>query len=206
MNCTADPGGTEPLTGHATVGFGALEPIPPPICLATRSGTNYSFERGPLGPLVPHTAATRLCNGPEMPGGRSSHKNSGKPPRQLLFSEALLQMKGPSPTPATQPPATHHDMTDSAQYSTMDRTLQEISAVSRRLEGMDSAMVSLTAETKSIRMEIASFQTHVLGLEQQVSTEEAHASSFQDRDQEFLFLRSKLTDLEYRSRRDNVAS
>ncbi|KAJ1188882.1 hypothetical protein NDU88_005639 [Pleurodeles waltl] len=53
-------------------------------------------------------------------------------------------------------------------------------------------------------MEIASFQTRVLGLEQRVSTVEAHASSFQDRDQELLFLRSKLTDLEDRSRRDNV--
>ncbi|KAJ1088809.1 hypothetical protein NDU88_001964 [Pleurodeles waltl] len=139
-----------------------------------------------------------------MPGGRSSHKNSGKPARQLLFSEALLQTKGPLPTPAPQPPTTHHDMTDPTQESTMDHILQEISAVGRRLEGMDSAMVSLTAETKSIRMEIASFQTRVLGLEQRVSTVEARASSFQDRDQELLFLRSKLTDLEDKSRRDNV--
>ncbi|KAJ1170432.1 hypothetical protein NDU88_002309 [Pleurodeles waltl] len=69
---------------------------------------------------------------------------------------------------------------------------------------MDSAMVSLAAETKSIHTEIASFQTHVLVLEQRVSKVEAHASSFQDRDQELLFLRSKLTDLEDRSRRDNV--
>ncbi|KAJ1214370.1 hypothetical protein NDU88_001989 [Pleurodeles waltl] len=64
-----------------------------------------------------------------MPGGRSSHKNMGKPARQLLFSEALLQ---------------------------------------------------------------------------RVSKVEAHTSSFQDIDQELLFLRSKLTDLEDRSRRDNV--
>ncbi|KAJ1174893.1 hypothetical protein NDU88_000184 [Pleurodeles waltl] len=72
------------------------------------------------------------------------------------------------------------------------------------MEGMDSTMVSLTAETKSICMEIASFQTRVLGLEQRVSTVEAHASSFQDRDQELLFLRCKLTDLGDRSQRDNV--
>ncbi|KAJ1198762.1 hypothetical protein NDU88_002601 [Pleurodeles waltl] len=69
---------------------------------------------------------------------------------------------------------------------------------------MDSAMVSLIAETKSIRIDIASNQTHVLGLEQRVSTVEAQATSFQDRDQELLFLCSKLTDLEDRSRRDNV--
>ncbi|KAJ1191323.1 hypothetical protein NDU88_000639 [Pleurodeles waltl] len=117
---------------------------------------------------------------------------------------SLLQMKGPPPTSTAQPSVTHHDMADSAQESTMDRILQEISAVGCRLEGMDSAMVSLTAETKSIHMEIASFQTRVLGLEQQVSTMEAHTASFQDRDQELLFLRSKLTDLEDRSQRDNV--
>ncbi|KAJ1214405.1 hypothetical protein NDU88_002024 [Pleurodeles waltl] len=50
----------------------------------------------------------------------------------------------------------------------------------------------------------ASFKTCVLRLEQRVSKVEAHSSSFQDRDQELLFLRSKLTDLEDRSRRDNV--
>ncbi|KAJ1127670.1 hypothetical protein NDU88_006065 [Pleurodeles waltl] len=139
-----------------------------------------------------------------MPGGRSSHKNAGKPTRHLLFSEALLQAKGVPPPTATQPSATHQEMTDLAQEPTMDRILQEISAVGRRLERMDSAMVSMAAETKSIRTEIASFQTCILGLEQRVSKAEAHASSFQDRDQELLFLRSKLTDLEDRSRRDNV--
>ncbi|KAJ1088213.1 hypothetical protein NDU88_001372 [Pleurodeles waltl] len=65
-------------------------------------------------------------------------------------------------------------------------------------------MVSISAETKSICTEIASFQTRVLGLEQRVSKVEAHASSFQDIDQELLFLRSRLTDLYDRSRRDNV--
>ncbi|KAJ1177470.1 hypothetical protein NDU88_002725 [Pleurodeles waltl] len=117
-----------------------------------------------------------------MPGGRSSHKNSGKPARQLLFSETLLQTTCPPPTSAALPSATHHDMASSAQESTMDRILQEILAVGRKLEGTYSAMVSLTAEIKSIRMEIASFQTHVLGLEQRVSTVEAQAASFQDRD------------------------
>ncbi|KAJ1099276.1 hypothetical protein NDU88_004378 [Pleurodeles waltl] len=95
-------------------------------------------------------------------------------------------------------------MADSAQESTMDHILQEISAVGRWLEGMDSAMVSLTAETKSIRLDIAGFQTRVLGLEQRVTTVEAQVASSQDRDQELLFLRSKMTYLEDRSRRDNV--
>ncbi|KAJ1191544.1 hypothetical protein NDU88_000860 [Pleurodeles waltl] len=95
-------------------------------------------------------------------------------------------------------------MADQAQEPTMDRILQEISVVGRRLEGMDCAMVSMAEEMKTIRTEIASFQSRVLGLEQRVSKVEAHASSFQGRDQELLFLRSKLTDLEDRSQRDNV--
>ncbi|KAJ1194616.1 hypothetical protein NDU88_003904 [Pleurodeles waltl] len=139
-----------------------------------------------------------------MPGGKSSNKNSGKPARQLLFSEALLQSKVPPPTPAALPPAQHHAMADSIQEPTMDLILQEISAVGRRLEGMDSAMVSLTAETKSIRLDIAGFQTCALGFEQQVTTVEAQINSSRDRDQNLLFLRSKMTDLEDRSRRDNV--
>ncbi|KAJ1090300.1 hypothetical protein NDU88_003433 [Pleurodeles waltl] len=139
-----------------------------------------------------------------MPGSRSSNKNLGKPARQLLFSEALFQSKVPPPTSAALPPARHHAMADSAQESTMDRILQEILAVGRRLEEMDSAMVSLTAETKSICLDIAGSQTRVLGLEQRVTTVEAQVASSQDRDQELLFLRSKMTDLEDRSRRDNV--
>ncbi|KAJ1115042.1 hypothetical protein NDU88_003270 [Pleurodeles waltl] len=139
-----------------------------------------------------------------MPGGWSSHKNTGEPARQLLFSEPLLQAKGTPPQTATQPSTTHQEMANPAQEPTMDRILQEISAVGRRLEGIDNAMVSMAAETKSIRAEIASFQTLVLGSEQPVSKVEAHTSSFQDRDQELLFLRSKLMDLEDRSPRDNV--
>ncbi|KAJ1146010.1 hypothetical protein NDU88_012292 [Pleurodeles waltl] len=135
-----------------------------------------------------------------MPGGRSSTKNSGKLARQLLFSEALLHSMASSPALMTEQPVQNHDTSDTAQESTMDRILQEISAVGQRLEGM----ASLTAETKSIHLDIAGFQSRVLRLEQRVSLVEAHASSSRDQDQELLYLRSKVTDLEERSRRDNV--
>ncbi|KAJ1124147.1 hypothetical protein NDU88_002608 [Pleurodeles waltl] len=69
---------------------------------------------------------------------------------------------------------------------------------------MDNAMVLLTAETKYIRLDIAGFQSCVMGLEQRVTMVEAQAATSQDWDQELLYLRSKLTDLEDRSRRDNV--
>ncbi|KAJ1155865.1 hypothetical protein NDU88_008590 [Pleurodeles waltl] len=137
-----------------------------------------------------------------MPGGRTSSKHPGKLSRQLLFSEALRHQ--------TVPPTEEHSLTpcssmaNSTPGATMDRILQEISAVGRKLEGMDSAMASLTAETKSMLLDIAGFQTQVTGLEQRVTTVEARIASWVDRDQELLYLHSKLIDLEDRSRRDNV--
>ncbi|KAJ1155185.1 hypothetical protein NDU88_007920 [Pleurodeles waltl] len=65
----------------------------------------------------------------------------------------------------------------------MDRILQEISAVGRKLEGMDNAMTALTAETRSMHLEIAGFQSQISGLDHRVAA---------------------LTDLEDRSRRNNI--
>ncbi|KAJ1091619.1 hypothetical protein NDU88_004736 [Pleurodeles waltl] len=86
----------------------------------------------------------------------------------------------------------------------MDRILQEISAVGCRLEGMDSMMISLTDDTKSMRLDMARFQSTVTTLEQRVMTVETQAALASDRDQELLYLRSKVIDLKDRSRRDNV--
>ncbi|KAJ1171229.1 hypothetical protein NDU88_003099 [Pleurodeles waltl] len=137
-----------------------------------------------------------------MPRGKTTSKTSGKPARQLLFSEALCQQKHP---PAEDPsPRPRINMADDTQGASMDRMLQEISVVGRKLEGMDSAMVALTAETRSMRLEIAGFQSQISGLDQQVTTVETQVASWTDRDQELLHLRSKLTDLEDRSHRNNV--
>ncbi|KAJ1091599.1 hypothetical protein NDU88_004718 [Pleurodeles waltl] len=73
-----------------------------------------------------------------------------------------------------------------------------------KLEGMDNAMVALTAETRSIRLEIAGFQSQISGLDQRVTTVEAQAASWTNRDQELLHLCSRLTDVEDRSRRNNI--
>ncbi|KAJ1174900.1 hypothetical protein NDU88_000191 [Pleurodeles waltl] len=75
-----------------------------------------------------------------------------------------------------------HTMVDPTQKATMDRILQEISAVGRRLEGMDNAISSLTAETKSMPLDIAGFQPRVTGLEQRVTTVKSHITTFQDKD------------------------
>ncbi|KAJ1122695.1 hypothetical protein NDU88_001180 [Pleurodeles waltl] len=69
---------------------------------------------------------------------------------------------------------------------------------------MDSRMFSLTEETKSMCLDIAGFQSRVTTLVQRVMTVETQATLAADRDQELLYLRRKVIDLEDRSRRDNV--
>ncbi|KAJ1148580.1 hypothetical protein NDU88_001408 [Pleurodeles waltl] len=86
----------------------------------------------------------------------------------------------------------------------MDRILQEISAVGPKLEGMDNAMTALTAETRSMRLEIAGFQSQISGLDHRVAAVESQVALQTDRDQELLHLRSKLTDLEDRSGGNNI--
>ncbi|KAJ1197703.1 hypothetical protein NDU88_001559 [Pleurodeles waltl] len=86
----------------------------------------------------------------------------------------------------------------------MDRILHEITAVSHRIEGMDASISSLTLETKSMHSEIAGFQSRVTGLEHRMGTLESHMTTVQDRDQDLLYLHSKITDLQDRSQRDNV--
>ncbi|KAJ1201932.1 hypothetical protein NDU88_005736 [Pleurodeles waltl] len=139
-----------------------------------------------------------------MPGGRTSDKHSGTPARQLLFSEALQHSRPPSSASGPQPATQTCTMAGPTQEATMNRILQEISAVGRRLEGMDNAITSLTVETKSMRLDIAGFQSRVSGLEQRVTNVEGHITTLQDRDQELLYLHSKLIDLEDRRRRDNI--
>ncbi|KAJ1151581.1 hypothetical protein NDU88_004361 [Pleurodeles waltl] len=137
-----------------------------------------------------------------MPRGKTTSKVTGNSTRQLLFSEALRQQKHPSLEDS--PPLPCANMTEDTQGATMDRLLQETSAVSRNLEGMDNAMVALTAETRSMRIDLAGFQSEILGLDQRVATVETQVASWTDRDLELSLLCSKLTDLEDRSRRSNV--
>ncbi|KAJ1084525.1 hypothetical protein NDU88_004672 [Pleurodeles waltl] len=86
----------------------------------------------------------------------------------------------------------------------MERILHEITAVSHRIEGMDCSISSLTLETKSMRSDIAGFQSRVTGLEHRMGSLETLIVASRDRDRDLLYLRSKLTDLEDRSRRDNI--
>ncbi|KAJ1171223.1 hypothetical protein NDU88_003093 [Pleurodeles waltl] len=69
---------------------------------------------------------------------------------------------------------------------------------------MDGSITSLTLETKSMRSDIVGFQARVTGLEQRMGSLEAQATVSQDRAQDLLYLRSKLTDTEDRSQRENI--
>ncbi|KAJ1194520.1 hypothetical protein NDU88_003808 [Pleurodeles waltl] len=74
-----------------------------------------------------------------MPGGRTVNRQLGKPSRQLLFLEALPHQRDP---PAEEHPLTlPSSMADTTQDGTMDCILQEISAVGRKLEGMDMPLL-----------------------------------------------------------------
>ncbi|KAJ1101487.1 hypothetical protein NDU88_006554 [Pleurodeles waltl] len=174
------------------------------VALPSSSDTE---KDGREGKRIPDSTRPLPQAGTEMPGGKSRHKSTGKPVRQLLFSEAL-QHKHPTSPPVgphmastlTQPSM----MTDKDQPTTMERILQEITAVSRQIEGMDTSISSLTLETKSIRSDIASFQSQVTGLDHRMGTLETQMATIQGRDQDLLYLQSKITDLEDRSRRDNI--
>ncbi|KAJ1189390.1 hypothetical protein NDU88_006135 [Pleurodeles waltl] len=56
-------------------------------------------------------------------------------------------------------------MANSCSDTAMERILQEISAVGRRLDTMDSKITDLSADSKSIRVDIGSFQTTVTDLD-----------------------------------------
>ncbi|KAJ1114672.1 hypothetical protein NDU88_002907 [Pleurodeles waltl] len=137
-----------------------------------------------------------------MPRGKTACKVLCKPARQLLFSEALHQQKHPATTDS--PPPSHDTMSKDTQGSSMDHILQEISSVGRKLEGMDTAMSALTAETRFMHLEIAGFQSQISRLDHRVAAVESQVVLQTDRDQELLYLRSKLIDLEDRSRRNNI--
>ncbi|KAJ1192858.1 hypothetical protein NDU88_002164 [Pleurodeles waltl] len=133
-----------------------------------------------------------------MPNGKSSGKDS----RQLLFSEAIAQPKPMAllkiaPCSAT-PPA------DPRSADAMERILQEITTGGRLLEAIDSKISVLSMASTSIWADIACFQVTVTDLDRHLTTGEDRRAMLPKRDTELQFLRTKITDLEDRSRRDNV--
>ncbi|KAJ1157613.1 hypothetical protein NDU88_010318 [Pleurodeles waltl] len=135
---------------------------------------------------------------------KSTGKTSDKSARQLLFSEDLRHLYPVASAPDPQVTNRPTLVMDTEQDNTKESILQEITAVSRRLDRMDSTISTLATETKSIRSDIASFQSRMIGLEQCITAVEDHLNTVPDREQKLLFLRSKLIDLEDKSSMDNV--
>ncbi|KAJ1126466.1 hypothetical protein NDU88_004873 [Pleurodeles waltl] len=99
------------------------------------------------------------------------------------------------PPCSTTPPA------DPSSADATDCILQEITAVGQCLEVMELKMSDLSAASTSIRADIARFQVMVTDLDQRLMTAKDHIAAMPVQDTE---MRAKITDLEDRSRRDNI--
>ncbi|KAJ1143883.1 hypothetical protein NDU88_010185 [Pleurodeles waltl] len=133
-----------------------------------------------------------------MPSGKSSSKRSHQP----LFSEAIAQPKSIARQPALSGHVT--SPADPRAVDTTDQILLEIIVVGMRFEAKDLKILHLSSVPASIRTDIACFRKKVTDLDQWLMTVEDHISTLPEHDAELWFLRAKITDLEDRSRRDNV--
>ncbi|KAJ1138689.1 hypothetical protein NDU88_005070 [Pleurodeles waltl] len=86
----------------------------------------------------------------------------------------------------------------------MECILQEITAFGRRLEGMDTKISDLAAESRSICNDIASFQDRVTSTDHRLSLVEDKLFFSPNSDHKLQYLRDKITNLEDWGRRDNV--
>ncbi|KAJ1110252.1 hypothetical protein NDU88_007607 [Pleurodeles waltl] len=87
----------------------------------------------------------------------------------------------------------------------IDRILQEITAVRRRLEVMDLKITDLPAASASIRTDIACFGEMVADLDQRLTNVEDHIEMLPEHNAELQTLQETLTDLEDQSHRDKVS-
>ncbi|KAJ1098071.1 hypothetical protein NDU88_003187 [Pleurodeles waltl] len=85
-----------------------------------------------------------------------------------------------------------------------DCILQEIAAVGRRLEAMDLKITDLTVASSSIRADIAGFRETANDLDKRLTAVEGQVAALPNQEAELQSLWAKVTDLEDRSRRDNV--
>ncbi|KAJ1178168.1 hypothetical protein NDU88_003415 [Pleurodeles waltl] len=133
-----------------------------------------------------------------MPSG----KPSGKHFLQLLFSEAIAQLKIMAAQQSSSNPAPVS--ADSRTLEASDRILQEIMVVGQHLEALDLKITELSMASASIRTDMACFSEKVADLEQRFSTVEDHMGMLPEHDAELQSLRGKITDLQDLSRRVNV--
>ncbi|KAJ1155607.1 hypothetical protein NDU88_008336 [Pleurodeles waltl] len=137
-----------------------------------------------------------------IPGGDAKRKIF----RQTLTSTTILQ--GHCTTEIhgyTVSPFRFCGLTSRPQaVDATDRILQEITVVGWCLEAMDLKILDLSAASTSIRTDIACFCEKATDLDQRLTTVEDHIATLPEQDAGLRSLRAKITDLEDRSRRDNV--
>ncbi|KAJ1099562.1 hypothetical protein NDU88_004662 [Pleurodeles waltl] len=110
-----------------------------------------------------------------MPDSKPNHKPAGKPAQQLLFSEALHQKR-----PTSMATETHSSPPPTQPVTTSNK---------EQPTTMERILHEITAVSR---------------LEHRMGSLETQMATSQDRDKDLLYLKSKLTDLEDRSRRDNI--
>ncbi|KAJ1132807.1 hypothetical protein NDU88_011108 [Pleurodeles waltl] len=86
----------------------------------------------------------------------------------------------------------------------MEHILQENAAVGHCLEALDSKITDLSTASNSILASVASFQDKVTDLDHCLTDVEGQLATLLKQDSELQFLRTKLTDLEDRSQKDNI--
>ncbi|KAJ1096969.1 hypothetical protein NDU88_002099 [Pleurodeles waltl] len=85
-----------------------------------------------------------------------------------------------------------------------EHILQDSATVDRRLEAMDAKISDLTVASTSIRADIAGFWETATDLDRCLMAVEDQVAALPDQETDLRSLRAKVTDLEYRSHRDNV--
>ncbi|KAJ1165147.1 hypothetical protein NDU88_005576 [Pleurodeles waltl] len=119
-----------------------------------------------------------------MPSG----KLSGKHYRQLLFSEAIVLPK-PMALQAI-PPCSVTLQADPRSEDATELIIQEITALGRRLEAMDSKISHLYTVSTSIQADIALLQVTVTELDHRLTTVEDCLMTLLEQDTELKFLRA----------------
>ncbi|KAJ1083021.1 hypothetical protein NDU88_003182 [Pleurodeles waltl] len=94
--------------------------------------------------------------------------------------------------------------TDPSASEATESILQEIASVGRRPEAMDQKITDLTIASSSICADIAGFKDIADALDQCLTTVGDQMATLPDQEIELRSLRAKVTDLEDRSRRDNI--
>ncbi|KAJ1099209.1 hypothetical protein NDU88_004313 [Pleurodeles waltl] len=77
---------------------------------------------------------------------------------------------------------------DSRPDTAMESSLQEISAVGRHLEAIGSKITDLSADSRSIRTDIAGFQDKVTDLDHRLHTVESKVAALPANEPELQFL------------------